>query len=31
MRMPFKPWMLAAIDQAGYNGICQEHIEVVAE
>ena len=29
--MPFEPWMLAAIDQAGYNGIRQEHIEAVAE
>lgn len=29
--MPFEPWMLAAIDQAGYNGIRQEHIKAVAE
>ena len=29
--MPFEPWMLAAIDRAGYNGIRQEHIEAVAE
>ena len=29
--MSFQPWMLAAIDQAGYNGIRQEHIDAVAE
>lgn len=29
--MPFEPWMLAVIDQAGYNGIRQEHINAVAE
>lgn len=29
--MPLEPWMLAAIDKAGYNGIRQEHIEAVAE
>ena len=28
--MSFEPWMLAAIDAAGYNGIRQEHIEAVA-
>ena len=28
--MPYEPWMLAAIDQAGYNGIRQEHIDAVA-
>ena len=27
----FKPWQLAAIDDAGYNGIRDEHIEKVAE
>lgn len=27
----FDPWMLAAIDRAGYNGIRDEHIEAVAE
>ena len=26
----FKPWELAAIDAAGYNGIREEHIEKVA-
>lgn len=26
----FEPWQLAAIDQAGYNGIRDEHIEEVA-
>ena len=26
----FKAWQLAAIDGAGYNGICDEHIERVA-
>ena len=29
--MPFEPWMLAAIDEAGYNGIRQEHIESVGQ
>ena len=29
--MSFEPWMLAAIDQAGYNGIRTEHINAVAE
>lgn len=29
--MPFEPWMLAAIDRAGYNGIREEHIDAVAE
>lgn len=28
--MSYEPWMLAAIDQAGYNGIRNEHISVVA-
>lgn len=28
--MTFEPWVLAAIDQAGYNGIRCEHIEAVA-
>ena len=27
----FKPWQLAAIDDAGYNGIREEHIERVAK
>lgn len=27
----FEPWQLAAIDDAGYNGIRDEHIERVAE
>ena len=27
----FKPWQLAAIDDAGYNGIRDEHIDRVAE
>lgn len=27
----FKPWQLAAIDEAGYNGIREEHIIRVAE
>lgn len=27
----FEPWQLAAIDEAGYNGIRQEHIERVAK
>ena len=26
----YEPWMLAAIDDAGYNGIREEHIERVA-
>lgn len=26
----FSPWQLAAIDEAGYNGISQEHLEKVA-
>lgn len=26
----FEPWELAAIDEAGYNGIRDEHIEEVA-
>ena len=29
--MCYEPWMLAAIDEAGYNGICDEHIERVAK
>ena len=29
--MPFQPWMLGAIDDAGYNGIRDEHIEKVAD
>ena len=29
--MPFDPWMLAAIDRAGYNGIREDHINAVAE
>lgn len=28
--MTYEPWMLAAIDQAGYNGIRDEHIIAVA-
>lgn len=28
--MCYKPWMLAAIDQAGYNGITDDHINAVA-
>ena len=28
--MTYEPWMLAAIDQAGYNGIREEHIIAVA-
>lgn len=27
----FDPWMLAAIDDAGYNGIRDEHLERVAD
>lgn len=29
--MIYESWMLAAVDQAGYNGIRDEHIEAVAE
>lgn len=29
--MLFEPWMLAAMDDAGYNGIRDEHIGAVAE
>ena len=29
--MTFQPWMLGAIDEAGYNGIRDEHIEKVAD
>lgn len=29
--MSFEPWMLAAMDQAGYNGIRKDHIEAVAQ
>lgn len=29
--MFFEPWQLAAIDDAGYNGIRDEHIDRVAE
>lgn len=28
--MSYEPWMLEAIDQAGYNGIRNEHISAVA-
>lgn len=28
--MSFVPWMLAAMDEAGYNGIRDEHIDAVA-
>lgn len=28
--MAFEPWMLAAIDQAGYNDITESHIKAVA-
>lgn len=28
--MPYEPWMLAAIDKAGYNGITDNHIDAVA-
>ena len=28
--MHYEPWMLAAIDHAGYNGISDEHIAAVA-
>ena len=27
----FEPWMLGAIDEAGYNGIRDEHLDRVAE
>lgn len=27
----FEPWQLAMMDQAGYNGIREEHIEEVAQ
>ena len=27
----FKPWQLALIDEAGYNGMREEHIQRVAE
>lgn len=29
--MQYEPWMLAAMDDAGYNGIRDGHIEAVAE
>ena len=29
--MTFQPWMLGAIDDAGYNGIRDEHIDKVAD
>ena len=29
--MSFQPWMLGAIDDAGYNGIRDEHIDKVAD
>ena len=29
--MNFEPWMLAAIDEAGYNGIEERHIDRVVE
>lgn len=29
--MFYEPWMLAAMDQAGYNGVRNEHIAAVAE
>lgn len=28
--MFYEPWMLAAMDEAGYNGIREAHIEAVA-
>lgn len=28
--MPYEPWMLAALDKAGYNGITDNHIDAVA-
>ena len=27
----FEPWMLAAIDDAGYNGIRDEHLDRIAD
>lgn len=29
--MPYEPWQLAAIDQAGCNGIRDDHIDAVAK
>lgn len=29
--MQYEPWMLAAMDEADYNGIRDDHIDVVAE
>lgn len=29
--MPFEPWQLAMMDQTGYNGIREEHVEEVAQ
>ena len=29
--MTFQPWMLGMIDEAGFNGIRDEHIEIVAD
>ena len=29
--MPFEPWQLVMMDQAGYNGIREEHIDEVAQ
>jgi len=29
--MSFKPWMLGTLDEAGYNGIRDEHIDKVAD
>lgn len=29
--MDFEPWMLGAIDEAGYNGIRDEHIDKVVD
>ena len=29
--MMFEPWELALIDEAGYNGIREEHIEIIAK
>lgn len=29
--MQYEPWMLAAMDDVGYNGIRDEHIDTVAE
>lgn len=28
---PFEPWMLGIIDEAGYNGLTDEHIQRVAD